>query len=138
MADYYGTTLCRHGFAVNNPDEFEKELRKYGLTKEEEGREGCLWYDRHDDTFEIYGYTSLDFYDADRDMGANPEEVIQTYLKEFETAVFIEVGTTKCRYNEGGGFAVIITKNKVEHISLRNWVEDKLIKIRNENYHIGL
>jgi len=34
MANYYGTTLCKHPFAVNDPDKFEKRLKKYGLYKE--------------------------------------------------------------------------------------------------------
>lgn len=138
MADYYGTTLCRHAFAVNDPDKFEKLLRRYHLTKEKEGNSNCLWYDRDkENKFEIYGYAPLEFYDSNADY-VELANVIQPYLLSGETAVFIEVGTTKCRYHESGGYAVIITPKETKWMVLHNWVEDNVKKMRNKENHITL
>lgn len=135
MADYYGTTLCHHPFAVVNPNKFERILRRYGLRKESEGNDGRLWYDKdNEDRFGIYGYASLYLENDGESVEIN--EVIQSELADHETAVFIEVGTTKCRYDESTGFAIIITKDEVRYISLHDWVEAQLKDIRNKDFHV--
>ena len=136
MATYTATTLCRDSFAVNNPAKFEKKLRKYGLkTEDEEGSTDGLWYKREGDKFKIYGYSSLHFYSSENEDYEEAEVVIKPFLKEGEKAAFIEVGNTKCRYDESCGFAVIITKHEVRYISLLDWVEEQMIDIRNKEFH---
>ena len=136
MATYVGTTLCKNLFAVNNPSKFEKKLRKYGLRKEsvDENIEG-LWYERLGNKFRIYGYDRLQFYSSENQHYEEAEEFIQPFLKLGEKAIFIEVGTTKCRFDESCGFAVIITKNEVRYISLHDWVEEQILDMRNKEFH---
>ena len=134
MADYYGTTLCRQPFGVKTPNKFEKLLKKYGLRKEGES-DGELWYSRDGDKFEIYGYSSLQFYDGEKDMNVEPASVIQPYLLPGEIAAFMEVGNTKCRYDESNGYGLIISPKKVRYMCLYNWIDTIAKKMRNEDIH---
>lgn len=137
MADYYGTTLCREPFAVKTPDKFERLLKKCGIHKESDSESG-LWYARQEDKFEIYGYNGLGSIYTDDESIESVEigDIIQPFLLPGEVAAFIEVGTTKCRYEESGGYAVVITSKEVKYFSLYDWVEKTAKELRNEEFHL--
>ena len=137
MANYYGTTLCRGPFAVKNPDKFERLLKKCGIYKESDSGEGELWYDRQGNKFEIYGYASLNsIYNADN--GMEIETIIQPFLLPGEVAALMEVGNTKCRYDESGGYAIVITSKEVKWLSLHDWIEKNAKEVRNKEFHLKI
>lgn len=136
MADYHGTTLCKEPFAVKEPDKFEKVLRKHGLRMEKESSDVELWYDRNGNKFEIYGYSSLYFYDSRKGESVEVSDIIQPYLVPGEVAAFVEVGTTKCRYDEGCAYALIITSKETKWLSLHDWIKYNSEELRNKEFHI--
>lgn len=137
MADYIGTTLCKEPFAVRNPDKFEKLLKDCGIHKERDSGEGELWYDRQGNKFEIYGYGSLSsVYNADNNIEIGT--IIQPFLLPGEVAALMEVGNTKCRYDESGGYAIVITNKEIKWFSLHDWVDETAKELRNKAFHLKI
>ena len=122
MADYCAIVTCRNAFKVKDPDAFEKQLNELGLRKDPDP-DGLLWYDREvDDKFAIFGYNPLDFIVEDKEVQI--EDVIQPALQDGEICVLREVGYTKCRYDEGAAYAIIITSKHKRVLNLSRMIEN--------------
>lgn len=131
MANYIAVTTCKAPFKVKDPDAFEKELQRLGMATEKTNPMAQLWYSRNEDAFQIYGYSAMSIFDQDKDDSVQIEDVIQPHLVKGEVCVLREVGYTKCCYDSGEAFTVIVTPHRIKVLNLNRLAEDeekKLVK----------
>jgi len=127
MADFMCTTLTEKPFKVKDPENFWHRLKWFGIELEKD-HQSELFYQRHDDAYDIYGHADPGtLYGQDGEDEIEFEDLIQEHILPGEIAIIKTAGAEKCRYI--GAWALIITSNKIEYVNLDDAVKAKLFEL---------